>query len=307
MSSIFDSSNASPSSEAELAQMAKDNPELAAETPAETPAAETPAETQTPAATEIAETPATETAPADADKAPPKTVPVSVLIKERERANQLETQLAEFRGRLDQFQQFLPQAPKPQTQQQEEPPDPDTDPIGALRYQTERSNRLEAFLQQQAVETRVAQDYAADSRRFAAANPDFGAAYDYLLNSRVAELRAQGYQDAQIMPHVQREEMQIAHAALRAGKSPAQAMYDLAVARSYKKAAPPPAATKTTPDPALQKAREIAATSIADGGKPEKGGSLTLDDIVNNLHGAAQEAALKKYERENSRKSVFRE
>ena len=307
MSSIFDGGTAAnPSAETEMAEMAKGAPELAADTPAETPAPE-PADS----APETAPTgdPTTDTgqgpAPdADAHRAP-KMVPIAALTEARQEARNLAQQLATMQGQMEAMQRmFSPQTPHPQAQQPEPPPDPEMDPIGALRYEREQRARLENHLRVQAVETRVKSDYIADAHRFASQTPDFPAAYNFLLTSRTAELRAQGYPEHVVRDQVAREEFQIAYGALSQQRSPAQVAYQLAEARGYKPVAASPAG-KTPTDPALAEAKQRAAVSLSEGGKPEKGGDLSLEDIA-NLHGAAQDSALRKWEERHVKKrSIF--
>lgn len=295
--SIFTGDGVEQSSEAELATLTKDNPELTQE-PAPEAAPEPPAPEPEAARPE----PQVEQRQPDPE---PKTVPLAALTEERAARRALETQLAELRGRLDQ----IGHQAQPQQQQQQDPePNPDEDPIAHMHWQKREIANLRQTMGAMALERRVSDDYQADVRRFMSTQNDFGQAYDHLLASRVGELRAQGYTDAQIMPHVRREEMGIALAALQQNKSPAQAIYDLAKARGYapkapeapKPVAPPPV------DPALQEARAKAAVSLSEGGKAPKS-DLSLEDIA-NLRGAAQEAALKKWEERNvGRQSIFRE
>ncbi len=306
MSIFSEGAGPSQSSEAELATLMKDEP--ADPAPASEATPEPPAQAPESAATDAPAADAPQQ-PAAAEPAPAatKTVPLASLMEERTARQTLERQLAQLQGQFEAMQRMQPQAQQPQPgPQQPEPPDPETDPIGALQYERQQRMQLQQHLQVQAVERQITDAYTADVQQQASKIPDFGAAYSHLLTALVGQLQALGWTAAQIKQQVRNEEMGIAVNALRQNKSPAQAVYDMAKIYGYagKPAAPPAPAA---PDPALQEARQKAAVSLSEGGKPEKGGELSLDDIV-NLKGAAQESALKAWEKRNGgRSSIFRE
>lgn len=312
MTSIF-SESASPtqSSEAELAALAEANPDLAkagGQPSDEPPASDVPAD---PAPSDAAEpSAADETAPEPAgDAKPPKPSHIARLSEEN---RGLKDAVEQLRGQLEAMQRMgVQQQPQPQAQQQNSqqqdgpPPDRNEDPLGYMAWLEKRVERNEQIQQATMLHQRVTNDYVAAAQRFTASNPDFPEAYQFLFQGRVAELRAQGWADDAIARQVQQEEFNIALGALRAGRDPAQQAFELAKARGFTKGAGKPAPVLA--DPALQEARRKAAVSLSDGGKPEKGGDLTLDDIA-NLKGAAQESALKKYEEKHHRRqSIFRE
>lgn len=312
--SIFDTPSVGQTSEAELASLAKDNPDLTnAQPPAEQPEQADQPETETVAETQQAAE-ADQPEQQEGDGKPAKTVPLATLAEERKARREAEERVARLEGEFQAMQRMFQQQPQQgqpqpgQQQAQDQPPNRDEDPLGYMEWQAKRLERLEGQIQSQALIQRVQQDYFADAQRFTTQQGDFPDAYKFLLNGRAAELRAQGWQDAQIRGRLQQEEFQIALSALQQNRSPAQAAYDLAVARGYVKAAPKAQEAKpAAPDPALQEARAKAAASISEGGSPPRG-EMTLDHIVNNLKGAAQEAALKKWESKNIKtSSIFRE
>lgn len=226
-------------------------------------------------------------------------VPLRALKDERARRRVLEEQIAAYNQQVAAAQQQHQAQAQP-----EAPPDPDEDPIAALRYERQQREQLQQYLQAQAVQQRVTQDYIADAQRFAARTPDFAQAYNHLFSGRVAELRSQGWQDDAIRAQVQREEFNIALGALRAGRSPAQQAYDLARARGYVAAASRPAGQGGT-DPALATLKARAAASISDGGAGPRG-DLSLEDI-GRLNGPAFDAAFERYTRTQGRRSsLFR-
>ena len=299
--SIFDQKPGSgPSAEAELASLQAE-------------AAQPP---QAPQPTDAAHGSPADPAPADVGEAPApsgsgddefgddgRQVPLKVLMEERTRRRALESRLEAFNGHLEALaQQQAAQRPQPQP---EGPPDPNEDPIGALRYERQQREHLQRYLQTQALEQRVARDYVADAQRFAAQTPDFGQAYNHLFTGRVAELRAQGWSDDSIRQQVQREEFTIALGALRAGHSPAQQAYELAKARGYVPGATRPPSASGTADPTMAALKARAAASISEGGTPSRA-DLSLDDI-GRLNGPAFDSAFERYTRaQGKRSSLFR-
>lgn len=228
-------------------------------------------------------------------------VPLSALKLERGKRRALEEKLAAFNEQMEALMHHQQQQAQMQPPQ-EGPPDPEQDPINALRYERQQRERMQQYLQAQALEQRVAQDYIADAQRFAAQTPDFADAYNHLFAGRVAELRAQGWHDDAIRGQVQREEFNIALGALRAGRSPAQQAYELAKARGYARGAGRPSAAA---DPTLAALKARAAASISEGGAAPRS-SLSLEEI-GKLTGPAFDTAFERYTRaQGKRSSLFR-
>lgn len=81
--------------------------------------------------------------------------------------------------------------------------------------------------------------YRDDAVRFAGKEPEFASAYKYLMQGRAKELQAIGFGDGdeqKIMGQIAKEEKSIVAAALEKGKSPAEALFEIAKARGF---APP--------------------------------------------------------------------
>jgi hypothetical protein len=79
--------------------------------------------------------------------------------------------------------------------------------------------------------------YVADCNAFESKTPDFKPAYNFLLNSRAAELKAIGYDTPETLHQaLVADEFAIAQVAFERGKSPAEMIYALANQRGYKKA-----------------------------------------------------------------------
>jgi hypothetical protein len=124
-------------------------------------------------------------------------------------------------------------------------PDPEKDVFAYMRWQERRAERLE-----QTVHARAQQDdarrserqfigtYHNDARNFARSNPDFAQAYQFILADRDRELQQMGYGDASERSRIiLGEERDLVLRNLQAGKSPSQAVYNLAKGRGFKGAA----------------------------------------------------------------------
>lgn len=380
--SLFDRGGAPQSSLAELAELTKAHPDLAAE---DAPPADAGTATETaPAAapperpTEAAPPPSTAVPPGaqgdgnvppgtppdkppegqdkaqDAEPADPKhgrPVPAAALAEARQKAREAEAgraadrqafeqQLQQLQGQLQAITQMVrpqqPQQSQAPAQPEDPAPDPNEDPMAFMAWQGRENQRLQqrlgqvvGFIQQQAVTQNIERAYQSDTARFMQTQADFPAAYAHLFTTRVAELRAQGYQDQQIAQQVHAEEMHIVATALRNNRSPAQVAYELAKSRGYvaavakppetpaAQAAPaaPPASPQprnpdgtfaaAPPDPALQEARRRAAASIAEGGTPPPPGNRSLEDIA-KLQGSEFDKAFDELNRANRRSTLFR-
>lgn len=169
--------------------------------------------------------------------------------EEQKRSRDLETQLAELRGKFSIIERI--NAPPQQTA-----PDPETDFLGAVRHQGETVAQLQKRLDDQEAARKAEQDqakqtqslisgYSAAAAEFEQRTPDFKAAYQHLLHSRVQELSALGYDGEAIRQTLQNEEMAIAQTAFRNERNPGEVIYELAKHRGYvKKAEPPPGGGK---------------------------------------------------------------
>ena len=217
---------------------------------------------------------------------------------EREKRKALEAKLAErdievarINERFAVFNDLLTKAP---AQQQEPaappaPPSLETDPIGYMKWvgeELQRSQRAVQEAQQQAQTQQSVQElvasYQQDAVSFARETPDFGAAYTHLLQGRDRELALTGYTDQRQREAILRhEEQELVKTAQKAGKRPAQLVYELAQARGYTKPAPAPA-----PAPAVDDIQRIAEAQAANRSLSGMSGSvgkteLTAQDLAN--------------------------
>lgn len=186
--------------------------------------------------------------------------------KAREQINALQKQLTETNekfARGDERLKLLAEAMTPAQQQevdQDPEPDPNTDLIAWANWSRRENARMREALvstNQTVTESRddqnIRENYQRDAMSFAREMPDFGGAYNHLLNSRAAMLTEQGYDEPSIRRILLNEEKGLVQRAFQAGKRPAAMIYNMARQMGWS----PPAA----PQPAAQ-----------GGGAPANGG-----------------------------------
>jgi hypothetical protein len=160
-------------------------------------------------------------------------VPISALHEERRRRAEAEQTARALQQQIEQFQRAVQQAQTP------EPPDPNEDPVGALRYQNEQlSAQLQQVLEWRAQQDRAAQQqsaYAALTERvnaseqsFRQAHPDYDQASQHLLETQDRFLQA-FYPDPNVRALVLRQQAaNVLAQAVQQGRDPAQVLYDAA-------------------------------------------------------------------------------
>jgi hypothetical protein len=213
-------------------------------------------------------------------------VPHQALHAERERRKSVETELMTYRERTARADERLAvlndlmsksDAPPSQATADEQPIDPEQDPIGALKQSYAKIAKLEKQLTEstKTVEEResaraMVSAYQNDAARFVQEKPEFKDAYVHLMTGRHRELEAMGMTDANERNRfIANEERQLVASAFQSRRSPAQMLYSLAVARgfSYAPPAPPPA----KPDHAakienIAKGQRAAGVSLSGAG-----------------------------------------
>jgi len=197
-------------------------------------------------------------------------VPHAALHKERTRRQETQTQLSDLQQKFDRADERLSvlneiigseQEPKKGA---EEPQviDPEEDIFGAFKQQQDTIARLEKQItdgnakrdQRDAANSTIS-SYRADAANYAKNEPDFGAAYTYLVNQRHTELAAMGVNDQNERARlISQEEQGLASQALSEGRSPSQQLHMIAKARGFVAKAP-------DPDPEEQKAAAAAAAA----------------------------------------------
>lgn len=234
-------------------------------------------------------------------------VPLKALQEERQKRAEYERKLAEYERQMAEMQGYVAamqqQGQPPQEQFQE--PDPETDPIGALKYAKEQLRQMqEMTAQQQYAQQLNAVAYQA-ATQYAQQVPDYREAYQYALQSRAQELAALGTPENAIGQILQREEMTLVDTAVRNGRNPAEAIYHFAKARGFQGKQAAPVAPMAPTNPALQQAKQAVAVSASAGGAPASKGELSVAEIA-NLKGAAFDQAWNKLFGGN-KSSIFRE
>ena len=223
---------------------------------------------------------------------PDKTVPLAALHEERKRRQELQAQLAHtaerqrvMEERFQQMQQHWQAANAPRA------PDYDTDPLGHTKFELgqtqeqlkqirERQERSEqerqAYAQQQQYYSAVAGEVSRAESEFSQEVPDYIDAVKHYKSSRIAQVMAIGYDQQTASQIVQNEAFQIADIALRNGRNPAEAAFEIAKAAGWsgKKQAKEGAQKIET----LQKGVK-ASSSLGSGGTPT--GKLTIDAVAN--------------------------
>ncbi len=177
------------------------------------------------------------------------------LHAERERRKGFERQAAELREkftradeRLALLNEALKQPEQATTAQTQ--PDPETDIFGYVKWQAEQikalNERIEATgkrTEAQTADIQLRDAYRADAQRFTAEKPEFTEAYRYLMESRDKELASFGIADPQARAaQILEEEKALAQHALRSGRSPAAAVFEMAAIRGFQTKAADPAA-----------------------------------------------------------------
>lgn len=160
----------------------------------------------------------------------------------------------------------------------------------AYLAQTMQSDKTQRETQE--TETQVRTAYINDAKSFVTKEPEFGAAYRHVVKLRHQQLAAAGHGDEkQRNAMIAQEERDLVHHAFKAGKSPAQVLWDYAAASGFQKGAAP-----ATPTPgngqqqngnahaanvakiAAQKKGQAASASLSGvGGSPR---ALTLEQIA---------------------------
>lgn len=165
-------------------------------------------------------------------------------------------QTQEERARIDERLKIINEAlatPAPTAVQDpvdEDPePDPDQNIFEHNRWLVRQRQRdreeFENFRNQQMAERRdqqIAETYKEHAVAYARQNKDFGAAYNFLLNTRKAELEAAGWTDQKkIMQQIVSEEKGLVAKALEDNINPAERIFRMSQARGFRPAPPAPA------------------------------------------------------------------
>lgn len=232
-----------------------------------------------------------------AEKPPKGYVPQGALHEERARRKELQAQLQNLSAHQEQQRRVLEDRLNQlqfawQQQNQPKPPSFDEDPVNALKHETEATRQELAQMQawqrqewerqqvaavQMQNKARLEQAVAEDVREFVEQAPDYLDAYKDLKEKRLKQYAALGYPPEQAIQIVNQEEYQLAATAFQNGRSPAQAVYEMALAYGYTKKEAKQASENVQKMETLQKGVK-AASSLGSGGAPT--GKLTVDAVA---------------------------
>jgi hypothetical protein len=240
-----------------------------------------------------------------------RTVPLKALSEARRKAAMWEEKAREYERYVAE-QQGYQRALQEQNNQQapQEEPDPETDPIGALRWEREQRHQLQQRLEQESAyrEQQIAlegfkQQYATDMRSFVAQKPEAKDAYTHVFNNRVNELVALGVNPAQANMQVQQEEINLVSNAYQRGQHPGEVIMAIAKSRGF---TAKPAVAPPTVEQKLEsaKARTTAAVGVAKGGNVPKS-DVKPEDLI-HLEGAAFDKAWDKLAAQSKKPLRFR-
>ena len=231
------------------------------------------------------------------EKPPKGFVPQGALHEERAKRKQAAQEVERIRYEQEQYRQTVENRLAQMQnawQQQNQPKVPayEEDPVTNLKhvadstqeqlaqiqaYQQHEWNKQQAYAAQQQNKERLERAVAEDVREFVEQAPDYLEAYQDLKQKRFKQYSALGYPPEQALQIVNQEEYQLAATAFQNGRSPAQAVYEMALAYGYTKKEAVKASENAQKMETLQKGVK-AASSLGSGGAPT--GKVTVDAIA---------------------------
>lgn len=247
-------------------------------------------------------TPSTTAAPkaeeAAVDEEPPRPerrVSIHALHEERERRKESEAQLNQLREQAarmeERFAQFQQRWQEQQVAAQEPEVTYEDNPAEYLRRQTERlqqeteaqrqrNQQQEALAQQQASYRDFYAKVTSQEQQFAQQATDYYDAVQHLREARAQEYTAAGYAPEQVQAIITQEAHSVAANALRNGRNPAEAFYELAKLRGWSgqqaPSEPPPPSEEVQRLETVKRGVESNQTLGASG---ETAGRLTLAQL----------------------------
>jgi hypothetical protein len=204
----------------------------------------------------------------EADKRP-QMVPHAALHEERKRRQETERQAAEDRRKYEaRFEELLKLVPQPQQAPAEQAPaipDVQADPVGHIVGTLQQLGASQEQIrqavatqqtqaQQQQLRDAVIQRSTAMEADYAAKNPEYNNAVQYLRDFRSRQLAAFGMDAPQIAQQIAAETLQIAASELQRGGNPAERLHRLAEASGWSAgaAAQPGQTGQAVPDQATR-------------------------------------------------------
>lgn len=177
----------------------------------------------------------------------PSMVPHQALHEEREQRKAAQAELQKFReerAALNERMRIVQELNAPR-QQAEQIPDPEQDPIGAMKYlldqQRQQSQQTQQQRQQSEQQSQQNQQfnqfmnsYKAQADAYAKDTPEFTKAYNFLSENRLEELMEAGYDAATANAMLRQDEANIVWQAQQQGKNPAAVLHKMAKLRGWK-------------------------------------------------------------------------
>ena len=231
------------------------------------------------------ETPKSE--PAEPKEQPrQKLVPHEALHEERTRRQALARQLSEEREarvRMEERLNMIAQANQPR----EQIPDVNEDPVAYFQWEQDQKDQRIRGLEQEAYQrhqqeqhkqfqSHVLNTYKSSVGEAETTHPDFKDAYNFLINSRVNELKAAGYSQQQAVELTHNDEFNIVANAVQNGQNPAVVAYQVAKARGYAPKAPKPNGADKLDNIAKGQAESKSLSGASGGGV----GDASIDSLL---------------------------
>jgi hypothetical protein len=247
-------------------------------------------------------------APVAAPIAAPVVAPVVAPAPSPDVAEVLRRSLAEAQQQLADLQAQQRQAQKPPVVEPPAP-DPTVDPLGAVMHNlTTLQKQIESLKQSQAQTLEQQENQRAFTAfqgqvrelrdNFVKTAPDFPEAYNYLRETRAADLKAMGLNDSQVAETLFREEITLAQNAIRNARNPAEVAYETAKRHGWKPtAAPAPGLPPGAPVAAPAGGPDAAAIARAQAASRQLPASTPAgSDVALTMEGlrAASDADLNK-------------
>lgn len=245
-----------------------------------------------PAVEEVVEEATEETVEAEAaeEEAKPekrsKTVPHQAFHQEREERKKWEAQAKQYAEHLARLDERMRMAAE--KEQEVAPPDPDQDPIAAIRYERERREALEhqhaerqkqdqQAHQQRQYEQQVVNYATEHVTEYRAENPSYDEAVNYLETVRASELALFGLGQQEIFQQIQSEAMNLAANCAKRGANVAETIYKMAEVRGFK--------AKVDTQEAEQKIETVSrgqerGKTLSNAGGKSGGAEMTAVDLL---------------------------
>lgn len=164
-------------------------------------------------------------------------VPLSELQEERKERRQAQERLEAIMSAMTQRQEPVVEV--------KEAPNPDQDPLGALKATNAEVQELRKYREtqeqnarQQQIVNNVMQTAIQQEHEYVKDNPDYNDAGNFLRAQRTGQLEALGYTQQQARQQVIKESLDLAGSLLQQGKNVPQAIHEIAKRSGYKVAAP---------------------------------------------------------------------